>query len=127
MVKLTKGIVDVMLYEYDPQEFLRRISDPYWFQALACVLGFDWHSSGTTTTTCGALKMAIKPEEHGLMVAGGKGKASRNTPSDIEKAGDIFHFQVQPLMRWFMQARSRQRSTTHASRTGTSYTITHLF
>lgn len=90
MVKLTKGIVDVMLYEYDPQEFLRRISDPYWFQALACVLGFDWHSSGTTTTTCGALKMAIKPEEHGLMVAGGKGKASRNTPSDIEKAGDIF-------------------------------------
>ena len=90
MVKLTKGIVDVMLYEYDADEFLRRISDPYWFQAFSCVLGFDWHSSGTTTTTCGALKLAIDPEEHGILVAGGKGKASRKTPSDIEKAGDIF-------------------------------------
>jgi uncharacterized protein len=90
MVKLTKGIVEVMLYEYGSEEFLRRISDPYWFQALSCVIGFDWHSSGTTTTTCGALKMAIDPEKHGIMVAGGKGRASRKTPSDIENAGEIF-------------------------------------
>lgn len=90
MVKLTKGITDVLLYEYDTAEFLRRISDPYWFQALSCVIGFDWHSSGTTTTTCGAMKMAINPEEHGIMVAGGKGRASRKTPDDIERAGDIF-------------------------------------
>jgi len=90
MVKLTEGIVDVMLYEYDADEFLRRISNPYWFQAFSCVLGFDWHSSGTTTTTCGALKSAIKPEEHGIVVGGGKGKASRKTPTDIENAGEIF-------------------------------------
>jgi hypothetical protein len=90
MVKLTRGITDVMLYEYDSAEFLRRISDPYWFQALSCVIGFDWHSSGTTTTTCGAMKMAISPEEHGIMIAGGKGRASRKTPEDIERAGDIF-------------------------------------
>lgn len=79
-----------MLYEYDSAEFLRRISDPYWFQALSCVIGFDWHSSGTTTTTCGAMKMAIDPEKHGIMVGGGKGRASRKTPDDIERAGDIF-------------------------------------
>jgi Uncharacterized conserved protein len=90
MVKLTKGIVEVMLYEYGSEEFLRRISDPYWFQALSCVIGFDWHSSGTTTTTCGALKMALDPEKHGIMVAGGKGRASRKTPADIENAGEIF-------------------------------------
>lgn len=90
MVKLTSGIVDVMLYEYDSNEFLRRISDPYWFQAFSCVLGFDWHSSGTTTTTCGALKAAVNPEEHGMIVAGGKGRASRKTPSDIVNAGEIF-------------------------------------
>jgi uncharacterized protein len=90
MVKLTRGIVEVMLYEYSPQEFLNRISHPYWFQALSCVIGFDWHSSGTTTTTCGALKMAVDPEKHGVMVAGGKGRASRKTPLDIRKAGDIF-------------------------------------
>ena len=90
MVKLTEGILDVILYEYDADEFLRRISDPYWFQALSCVIGFDWHSSGTTTTTCGALKMAIKPEEHGIMIAGGKGKNSRKAPLDIDYGSDIF-------------------------------------
>jgi hypothetical protein len=90
MVKLTKGITEAILYEYGSDEFLRRLSDPYWFQALSCVIGFDWHSSGTTTTTCGALKMALNPEEHGIIVAGGKGRASRKTPADIEKAADIF-------------------------------------
>lgn len=90
MVKLTAGIVNVMLYEYDADTFLRRISDPYWFQAFSCVLGFDWHSSGTTTTTCGALKSAINPEEHGIMVGGGKGRASRKTPVDIETGGELF-------------------------------------
>ena len=89
MVKLTEGIMNVILYEYDSDEFLRRISDPYWFQALSCVIGFDWHSSGTTTTTCGALKMAINPEEHGIMIAGGKGKNSRRTPQDIETGSAI--------------------------------------
>ncbi len=90
MVKLTEGLLDVILYEYDADEFLRRISDPYWFQAFSCVIGFDWHSSGTTTTTCGALKMSIDPEEHGLMIAGGKGKNSRNSPRDIEYGSELF-------------------------------------
>jgi len=90
MVKLTRGITETLLYEYDSAEFLRRVSDPYWFQALSCVIGFDWHSSGTTTTTCGAMKSAINPEEHGIFVAGGKGRASRKTPADIENAGDMF-------------------------------------
>lgn len=90
MVKLAGGITEAVIYEYGQDEFLRRISDPYWFQAFSCVLGFDWHSSGTTTTTCGALKTAINPGEHGILVAGGKGKSSRNTPREIKKAGDIF-------------------------------------
>jgi len=66
MVKLASGITEVIVYEYGREEFLRRISDPHWFQAFSCVLGFDWHSSGTTTTTCGALKMAVNPEELGI-------------------------------------------------------------
>jgi len=92
MIKLSKGIIDVIVYEYGRDEFLRRISDPFWFQALSCVLGFDWHSSGTTTVTCGALKEAIKPEEHGFAIAGGKGKASRKTIKQIEEIGETFSF-----------------------------------
>ncbi|RLF35257.1 MAG: DUF763 domain-containing protein [Thermoplasmata archaeon] len=100
MVKLSKGIVDVIVYEYGRDEFLRRISDPFWFQALSCVLGFDWHSSGCTTVTCGAIKEAINPEEHGFAVCGGKGKTSRNTPDEIEKVGETYNistYRVQEL------------------------------
>jgi len=91
MVKLSEGIIDLIIDEYGKVEFLKRISDPFWFQALSCVLGFDWHSSGCTTVTCGALKEAIKPEEHGFAIAGGKGKASRKTLEQIEKIGGIYN------------------------------------
>jgi len=91
MVLLSKGIAEVIIYEYGKDEFLRRISDPFWFQALACVLGWDWHSSGASTVTCGALKEAIDPEKFGLAIAGGKGKASRKTLQEVEKIGEIYN------------------------------------
>lgn len=90
MVKLAEGISEILIYEYGQEEFLRRISEPYWFQALSCVLGFDWHSSGTTTTTCGALKVAINPMELGIKVAGGKGATSRKAPEEINGFGNLF-------------------------------------
>jgi hypothetical protein len=88
MVSLAGEVVEALVCEHGPDEFLRRIADPYWFQALACVLGFDWHSSGTTTVTTGALKMALSPERHGIAVAGGKGKTSGKAPQDILRLGD---------------------------------------
>ena len=60
MTHLAREITLVILEEFDAAEMLRRLSDPFWFQSLGCVLGFDWHSSGVTTTTCGALKEALK-------------------------------------------------------------------
>ncbi len=91
MVKLSKQIVQVLILEYGRDVFLARLSDPYWFQALSCVLGYDWHSSGTTTVTCAALKEAIDPEQYGFALLGGKGKASRNTPMQIEKIAPLFN------------------------------------
>ena len=93
MVSLSREITRCVVEEYGPLAMLERLSDPYWFQAFGCVLGFDWHSSGVTTTVTGALKQALKGTERdlGLYVAGGKGKASRQTPTDIlthvERAG----------------------------------------
>jgi hypothetical protein len=83
MVGLAEGIVDVMLLEHSQDVLLQRLSDPFWFQAFSCVLGFDWHSSGTTTVTCGALKDALSSGKHGILVAGGKGRVSRNAPAEI--------------------------------------------
>ncbi|MEM2878215.1 MAG: DUF763 domain-containing protein [Candidatus Hadarchaeales archaeon] len=87
---LSEAICRAIVLEYGQEEFLRRIGDPFFFQALGCTLGFDWHSSGLTTTVCGALKEAIRPEELGISVCGGKGRTSRLTPEEIERAGDVF-------------------------------------
>lgn len=92
MVGLSRGIIEVISLEYGKEVFLHRLSDPFWFQALSCVLGYDWHSSGCTTVTCGAFKEAINPEEHGIAIAGGKGKTSRKTPNEIEKIGETYNF-----------------------------------
>src|SRR5687768_15124639 len=56
MVPLSLEIVSFIALHHGRDEVLRRLADPYWFQAFGCVLGFDWHSSGLTTTACGALK-----------------------------------------------------------------------
>jgi len=90
MVRLARGIVSLLVTEFGPREVLVRMSDPYWFQALGCVLGFDWHSSGLTTTTCGAIKEGIKglEGELGLFVCGGKGGTSRKTPDEIRLYAD---------------------------------------
>src|SRR3954453_2007696 len=87
MVQLAPAIAEVMVLEHGRSEFLRRLSDPYWFQAFGCVLGFDWHSSGVTTTVCGALKEGLRGTESelGIYVCGGKGKTSRRTPAEIER------------------------------------------
>lgn len=90
MVKLAREISLAIIQEYGTVELMRRLSDPYWFQAFGCVLGYDWHSSGVTTVVCGALKEAWKPiwNETGLYIAGGKGGTSRKTPGEIEARGN---------------------------------------
>ena len=63
MVRLGREITRLIIENDGPQAFLQRLADPYWLQSLGCVLGFDWHSSGVTTTICGALKEGVKGRE----------------------------------------------------------------
>jgi len=90
MVKLAREITIVIVSDFHAEEMLRRLSDPHWFQAFGCVLGFDWHSSGVTTTLCGALKEGVKGIENdlGLFVAGGKGATSHQTPGELKTWGE---------------------------------------
>jgi hypothetical protein len=90
MKRLGGAIVKLIVQEHGRREFLRRISDPFFFQALGCTLGFDWHSSGLTTTVCGALKEAIVPHEFGIALYGGKGRASRRTQDELEDVAEVF-------------------------------------
>jgi len=100
MAKLAREISLILIDEYGTDEYLKRLSNPNWFQAFGCVLGFDWHSSGLTTTTCGALKEGLKPVEKdlGLFICGGKGRTSRKTPQELEKTSQKYSFNSQPLI-----------------------------
>jgi hypothetical protein len=90
MVKLGREMTRVLVAEFGPDEFIRRIADPVWFQALGTVLAFDWNASGLTTILTAALKEAIKNREKelGVFICGGKGKTSRKTPDEITAWGN---------------------------------------
>lgn len=88
MKKLSYAISKVIVNEYGQHEFLRRLADPLWFQAFGCVLGFDWHSSGVTTVVTGVLKHSLNENVHGVSIAGGKGKRSRETKNEIPKLAE---------------------------------------
>ncbi|MFN3527662.1 MAG: DUF763 domain-containing protein [Candidatus Altarchaeaceae archaeon] len=92
MVNLSKEIARVIIYEFGKDELLRRLSNPFWFQGFACVIGFDWHSSGTTTVACGALKQALDSEEFGVKILGGKGSASKKVPDNIINVANNYNF-----------------------------------
>ena len=94
---LAREIANIIIDEYGTAKFITRLSDPYWFQALGCVLAYDWHSSGVTTVVTGVLKSALTPEEHGVVVCGGKGKTSRKTPSDIQTVGKKWNFSQETI------------------------------
>ena len=90
MARLGFAITEAIITEYGKEEFLRRMSDPFWFQSFGAIMGMDWHSSGITTSVLGALRRAINPhsKELGLYFCGGKGKFSRQTPSELFAIAD---------------------------------------
>jgi hypothetical protein len=99
MKRLSRGIVLAIVEEFGAEEVLRRLSDPIWFQSLGCVIGFDYNSSGLTTTTLGALKEGIRGLENdlGIFICGGKGKTSRKTPEQIQKWGEFLGWEKEKI------------------------------
>ncbi len=94
---LASQIVTIVVDSYGVNEFLKRLSDTFWFQSLGCCLGYDWHSSGVTTVVTSVLKAVIEPNHHGLAVAGGKGRYSHKAPNEIEKMGEIFSWSEEQI------------------------------
>ena len=90
MTKLGREMARVIVAEYGPEDFIKRLADPVWFQSLGTVLAFDWNASGLTTILTAALKEALRGEERqlGVFICGGKGKASRKTPEQIQSWGE---------------------------------------
>ena len=101
MTKLGSAITELIIHDYGTSAFLSRLSDPFWFQAMGAVMGMDWHSSGITTSVMGALKRGLAPkaDELGIYVCGGRGRFSRNTPSELLQLADRHGFDGDALVR----------------------------
>ncbi|MCX8161666.1 MAG: DUF763 domain-containing protein, partial [Candidatus Bathyarchaeota archaeon] len=93
MKALSSIILRIMYDEYGYKGILVRISDPFWFQSLACVLGYDWDSSGTTTVLCGVLKSVLSSQiDVGIRAVGGKGSEGRRAQDEILEICKIYGF-----------------------------------
>ena len=99
MVVLAGQIAYLIVEDKGKQELLKRLSDPFWFQAFGSVLGFDWHSSGLTTVSMAALKEALNKVEIGIKVAGGKGAAEK-TPQEIASISKEYNLDDQVYVRY---------------------------
>jgi hypothetical protein len=94
-------ITQAIVLHYGRDEFLRRLSHPFWFQSFGAVMGMDWHSSGITTSVIGALKRGLGPlqDELGIHVCGGRGQHSRKTPDELSALGERIGFDGAKLTR----------------------------
>jgi uncharacterized protein len=90
MTRLGAVISQAIVHHYGRDELLRRLAHPFWFQSFGAVMGMDWHSSGITTSVIGALKRGLNPlsGEFGIHVCGGRGRHSRETPSELTAVGE---------------------------------------
>ncbi len=101
MAKLGAVVCQAIVHHYGRDEFLRRLSHPFWFQSFGAVMGMDWHSSGITTSVIGALKRGLAPlqDELGIHVCGGRGKHSRRTPDELSALGERLGIDAPALTR----------------------------
>src|SRR6476660_1789293 len=101
MTALGAAITESILLQYGRSEFLSRLSDPFWFQALGSVMGMDWHSSGITTSVMGALKRGLhsRSDELGIYICGGRGRYSHNTTAELRTIAEKRGFEGETLVR----------------------------
>src|SRR6202011_5919232 len=101
MSSLGAIITQAIVHHYGRDEFLQRLSHPFWFQSFGAVMGMDWHSSGITTSVIGALKRGLAPlqVDLGIPVCGGRGKHSRRTPEELKLLGERVGFDGEKLIR----------------------------
>jgi hypothetical protein len=101
MTTMGTAIAEAVVHHHGTSEFLTRLSDPFWFQALGSVMGMDWHSSGITTSVMGALKRGLNARagELGIYICGGRGRQSRRTPDELRLVADRVGLDADTLVR----------------------------
>ncbi|MEM3675880.1 MAG: DUF763 domain-containing protein [Thermoplasmataceae archaeon] len=86
MIVLGGTISDLILEKFGSDEFLSKLADPFWFHSLSLAIGFDWNSSGTTTTTLTALKEYFSKKADSIRILGGKGQTMSEIGPELNAA-----------------------------------------
>ena len=123
MERMAAALLETIAEEYGPDEILARVSDPLWFQALSCALGYDWDSSGTTTVVCGVLKTALNKVELEVKACGGKGRRSRGTIAELARQGNALSFGADDVAR--LQYASRMAAKVDNAAIQAGYVLYH--
>jgi len=63
LVRLGRGMLEIIIDEYGPEEFIKRIADPVWFQALGTVLAFGRSEESLLEVELGLVVVAKPGEE----------------------------------------------------------------
>ncbi|MFP3281382.1 MAG: DUF763 domain-containing protein [Caldivirga sp.] len=91
MTKLSSLIINLMVDEYGVRGTIKMFSNPIFFQSFNNIIGMDWDSSGSTTITTAALKVALKSVDVGIKVVGGKGEHALKVPDEIRSLEGKFN------------------------------------
>jgi hypothetical protein len=91
MTKLSSLIINLMVDEYGVRRTIKMFSNPIFFQSFNNIIGMDWDSSGSTTITTAALKVALKSVNVGIKVVGGKGEHALKVPDEIRSLEGKFN------------------------------------
>jgi hypothetical protein len=98
MTKLSSLIINLMVDEYGVRGTIKMFSNPIFFQSFNNIIGMDWDSSGSTTITTAALKVALKSVDVGIKVVGGKGEHALKVPDEIRSLEGKFNINPDELI-----------------------------
>ncbi|MCS7118878.1 MAG: DUF763 domain-containing protein [Archaeoglobaceae archaeon] len=100
MKKLASQITRLIIIEFGEMEFIKRISNPIFFQSFSNILGFDWNSSGATTVLTGVLKAVLNNSEFEIRIAGGKGIHGLKTPEEIRNMAEKLGIDSEKIVKF---------------------------
>ncbi len=123
MKRMSRAILAILIDELGPEELVKRLANPFWFQALNNIIGMDWDSSGSTTVTTAIVKESLKSLESGVYVAGGKGSQAKNTPRELREYSDKGF--LDPEKAVFLEKASRLMAKTGSALLQDGYTLYH--
>jgi len=81
---------------YGPDALVESLSDAYWFDCLAKILGLEKMGSGSTTVLTAILKEVLGYDD-GVVIVGGKSLRAFKVPAELDQVAYVFNLSSKQL------------------------------